>query len=126
MIFRTRNTFNLALGAALAARQPTLLCHLVNSHGHRLSAEVLATWPKHQVADLLSILPRTEQLAIYLRLPFGTRTGLTQMGLPRTPSDAGSLKVSIFGRFRAWLLRSRPSVAITGRGPGAQDSSAPH
>ena len=103
MTSRSRNTFNLALGAALASRQPTLLCHLVNSHGNKQSARVMATWPKHQIADLLSMLPSTEQESIFLRLPFGTRTWLTQMGLPRLKADRGSPSASTFAGVKAWL-----------------------
>ena len=126
MAFRTRNTFNLALGAALAARQPAILRHLVNGHGCSLSARVMTTWPNHQIADLLSMLPRAEQLDIFLRLPLGIRTQLTQMGLPRMSSNAGGSTASTFNRFRTWLLESGASRAIAGRAPSAANAPVLH
>ena len=104
MTFRTRNTFHLALSAALASRRPTLLRRLISSHGHRTSALVIATWPIRQIADVLSLLPRAEQVEIFLRLPLGTRTRLTQIGIPCLESTATTRRAPTFDVLRKWLL----------------------
>ena len=104
MTFRTRNTFHLALGAALASRRTMLLRHLPSRHGHRRSAMVIATWPIRQIADMLSRMPRAEQVDIFLRLPLGTRTRLTQVAIPSLESAATPRRASTFDVLRKWLL----------------------
>lgn len=104
MTFRTRNTFNLALSAALASRRPMLLRNISSRPGHRRSALDIATWPIRQIADMLSITPRAEQVDIFLRLPLGTRTRLTQVAIPCLESAATPRRASTFDVLRKKLL----------------------
>ena len=61
MVGRPRITWQLALSAALAARRPKLVRHLLSSKGHHACALVVATWLIRQIADVLSTLPRAQK-----------------------------------------------------------------
>lgn len=103
-----RNTLQLALGAALAARRPKLVGHLLGSQGSQACAVVIAAWPIRQIADVLSILPRAEQAEIFMHLPVGRRTQLMKMGIPGSELPAVSGSASAFDKLKNRLLQACP------------------
>lgn len=103
-----RKTLQLALSAALTARRPRLVRHLLSSQGHHACALVIATWPMRQIADVLSILPRAEQAKIFMRLPFRTRTQLLKMGISGLDPVALIGRASTFSRLKNALLQAWP------------------
>ena len=103
MTFRTRNTFQFALSAALQTRRPAILRHLLDSHGRHTFALAIASRPIRQIADVLSLLPLAEQTAICLHLSLTTRNQLTMVGIYCLESKAlarRSLKFEVLGK---WL-----------------------
>lgn len=100
-----RNTLQLALGAALAARRPVLVRYLLSSQGNRACALVIAAWPIRQIADLLSILPHAEQAEIFLCLPFRTRTRLLKMGISSTKPDSISSTTATYQKFKTGFYK---------------------
>ena len=105
MTYCSRKTLQLAFCAALSARRPKLLRHLVGSLGYRACAAVIATWPVRQIADVLSLLPHAEQLEICTRLPLSTQTQLLKMGVFGFGPVLISSKSSFFFQLKNSLLR---------------------
>ena len=103
-----RKTLQLALSAALTARRPRLVRHLLSSQGHHACALVIATWPMRQIADVLSILPRADQTEIFMRLSFKTRSRLLKMGIAGFEPAALNGKTSTFDRLKNLLLQAWP------------------
>ena len=108
MTYCSRKTLQLALCAAINARRPKLLRHLLGSQGHRACATVIATWPVRQIADVLSLLPHAEQVEICIRLPTSTQTQLLKMGLFSFGPILISSKSSFFFRLKNSLLSVWP------------------
>ena len=103
MTFRTRNTFQFALSAALQTRRPVILRHLLDSHGRHAFALAIASKPIRQIADVLSLLPLADQTAICLQLSLTTRNQLAMVGISCLESDAlahRTLKFEVLGK---WL-----------------------
>ncbi|MFC6282054.1 MULTISPECIES: hypothetical protein [Polaromonas] len=82
MTFRTRNTLQFTLSAALDARRPAILRHLLRSHGQHAFVLAIASRPIRQKADVLSLLTHAEQAALCPQLPQQTRNQLTLVGIP--------------------------------------------
>lgn len=126
MIFRTRNTFHLALDAALASRQAELLLHLSRSHGQRTFADATAAWSTRRIADVLSMLPREEQTDILQHLPAAAQMRLAKMGIPCLESSKDERPTSIFDGFRRQISFIRHSkinwsrVAVLNTDPNLQ------
>lgn len=103
MTFHTRNTFQFALSAALNARRPAILRHLLSTHGQQAFVMAIASKPIRQIADVLSLLPLAEQTAICLQLPLATRNQLTMVGISCLKSDAPAHSALTFEVLGKWL-----------------------
>lgn len=109
-----RNTLQLALVAALAARRPRLVRYLLSSQGNSACALEIAAWSLRQIADVLSILPRAEQAEIFMRLPFSTRARLLKMGISGVKPLSLSGTAAIFDKLKNWFSQALPFCSLGG------------
>ncbi len=123
MTFRTGNTLNLALTAALAARRADILLHLFNSHGPSNFALALGSRPSRQSADVLSMLAPTERTAVSHYLPPEALARLAEAGMTFSDSSACQRKKSSSAWVRNWLLR-KSVMADRTLGPSMQPLQA--
>ena len=125
MAFRTSNTLNLAVCAALNARRADILRYLLISHGPAPFALAIAARPSRQVADLMSLLAPAQRTAVFRYLPKELRARLVQTGMPFFDPSACTRQNSIVSRAGAWLLPKTPRSWASASSMNSQNTRAP-
>lgn len=68
-----QNNLPTRLRSALAERRPAAVRHLLGHHGLVAFAAALAVWSPRVVADVLSLLPQADRVAVLRHLPSALR-----------------------------------------------------
>ena len=119
MAFRTSNTLNLALCAALNARRADILRYLLI----RLLA--IAAHPSRQLADLMSLLAPAQRAAVFRYLPKQLRARLVQTGMTFFDPSACTRQKASRSTASDWFLPTAARSWASAPSMNSQNTRAP-